>query len=406
MQMTQHLIELNKFEILLLDLIRSSEEMYRIRWPDMPDEHIWKGILRLSHRHAIAPFIYKSLKSLNANVHVPNSILQSLRAFYLVNKGKNIRLFYELSKVLASLKKNGIPVIVLKGAHLASSIYNDIGHRSMADIDLLFREIDFKYSQSSIKKALLDCKDPHRFDLHWNINLSMTSLSITSDELFERAQSEHIAGIESLVLSAEDLILHLCIHVCFHHNPYQFNGLRTLCDIKEAIRHYYDQIDWDALTHRAVNWGADKAVYLTLRLAKELLNARVPASFFKKIKPDNLKPDITAWAVGQIFLKNVQHIGLSPHFWMLWKPGTFHEKIRNLKELIFPNSFFIFQKYLVPSQSYRNCITYLTRTKRHLPRYAHVTWKIITNDCKMKSLVQRQNQNLEMMEWLGSRGLK
>ena len=59
MPVTEYLIMLNKSEILLLDLIRSGEELYRIKWPEMPDEHTWKNVLRLSLRHSIAPNIYK-----------------------------------------------------------------------------------------------------------------------------------------------------------------------------------------------------------------------------------------------------------------------------------------------------------------------------------------------------------
>ena len=61
---------------------------------------------------------------------------------YVHNAIKNLELYHEISKVLAALQDNAIPVIVLKGAALAALVYPNIALRPMRDVDLLIRDDD------------------------------------------------------------------------------------------------------------------------------------------------------------------------------------------------------------------------------------------------------------------------
>jgi len=51
----------------------------------------------------------------------------------------NLRRFGTLKSILAALDNAGIPVILLKGAHLATEVYPDLSTRRMSDLDLLVK---------------------------------------------------------------------------------------------------------------------------------------------------------------------------------------------------------------------------------------------------------------------------
>ena len=55
-------------------------------------------------------------------------------------------------------------------------------------------------------------------DMHWNLDLSIANLPIDVDGVWERATSGMLAGVGVYALSPEDLLLHLCTHLAFHHH--------------------------------------------------------------------------------------------------------------------------------------------------------------------------------------------
>ena len=102
----------------------------------------WVNIIQLSARHGVTPLLYNRLKTLNLVANIPPAIKENLREIYLNNAHRNVRLYYQLAKVLTTFKSNNIPVIVLKGAHLAEIVYRNIALRTMCDVDLLVKKTD------------------------------------------------------------------------------------------------------------------------------------------------------------------------------------------------------------------------------------------------------------------------
>ena len=79
----------------------------------------------------------------------------------------------------------------------------------------------------------------------------------------------------TLVLSHEDLLLHLAMHLTMAAG---FVGhVRTLSDIAEVCRRHGDAIDWSLLVAHACAYGLWKPLYHSLRLARELVGADVPS---------------------------------------------------------------------------------------------------------------------------------
>ncbi len=219
------------------------------------------------------------------------------------------------------------------------------------------------------------------------------------EKIWERAQLATIAGIKVLVLSPEDLLLHLCLHLAFHH-LFQFAGLRTLCDVRETVNHYSPQLDWKQVWHRTSEWGVCNAVYLTLLLARDVIDAQIPHDVMENLKPDGFDQQLREWALEQIFQETNDTLSLSPYFWQLWGPSPLREKLASLRKLLFPPPEFVSQKYPVSFGSLRNYLYYFVRLKDQFMPYIRALWQILVRDKEMRLLVNRQNRNIVMREQL------
>ena len=280
----------------------------------------WQKIFKQSIRFGVAPLIYESLKPFVSDISIPKKIKQNLREIYLHSTAKNVRLYHELSKVLFELHKAGIPVIVLKAAHLAEIVCDDIALRPMVDIDLLvqkkylspdvqkFQEMDYVPERHFWIEA--ECETHHHLpafskpgataiEIHWSIARPIVPLKIDVDGLWKRAQPIKISGIETLVLSPEDLLLHLCLHISFFN---QFtDGLRSFCDIAVTIQHYKERLDWEQTRFYAQEWGVSKCLYISLYFARKLLDVNISEDILDTLKPGYIDPKLMIWAKEQIF---------------------------------------------------------------------------------------------------------
>ncbi|OAD22803.1 hypothetical protein THIOM_001382, partial [Candidatus Thiomargarita nelsonii] len=253
----------------------------------------WESLVQFAVRQRVAPLLYHRLKTVYPNVNIPASLKHKLQKIYLASDMRNTSLYNDLSQIIRALQY--IPVIVLKGAHLAAVVYSNITLRSMGDMDILVRKTDLLKAEekllemgySSFRVNVIEvasAKHHHLpplvkqgavpVEIHWTINHPTSPFTIDIEGLWNRARPATIAGVEVLVLSPEDLLLHLCLHTAFQDRF--LTGLRPFCDIWETIRHDRDEIEWEQVRLRARQWGATNSVYLTLYLAKAFFGAAVP----------------------------------------------------------------------------------------------------------------------------------
>ena len=138
-------------------------------------------------------------------------------------------------------------------------------------------------------------------ELHWAPFWPSRLAGMANDGYWARSCPATIAGVPTRVLSPEDLLLHVCLHdacdlAC---GPFGL-GLRPLCDVAEIIRHYREILSWREVQARAVEWHAERCVYLALWLAKELLGAEVPESVIEGLCPRDFEERWAAAAIKQV----------------------------------------------------------------------------------------------------------
>lgn len=272
----------------------------------------WSVLARTAVRHGVAPLVYARLRT--TGDQVPAHVLDVLKGYFFRTGLENLRLYARLAPILRALAEQGIDVIVLKGAFLADTVYEDRALRSMGDADLLMRRtalprVDRILRGSGWDQPIADdataprqarghqlqtfVRDSAHIEVHWSIEDDASPFAIDVDGLWQRARRVQVAGVRALALAPEDLLLHLCLHASYNHGWLQFEaGLRPLVDIEATLRHFAHRIDWDVFTQRAFGWKVQRCAWLTLTLAKHLLAADVPERVLAALAPALVDRDV------------------------------------------------------------------------------------------------------------------
>ena len=397
-------------------------------------ESDWTEVVDLAAWHGVLPLLYERLTTGAGPQAVPERVLQRLRDGFLMNGAKNALLFKDLAHVLRALEQANIPVIVLKGAHLAASVHSHIAVRTMNDIDLLVGRNDLAKAVSRLgdlgyfaKTRVTDiatlCETtrhwPRMFrpppapgiEIHWALTQPSEFSNINPAGFWERSRPTTIAGVGARILSPEDLLLHLCLHTASDGSgPFRL-GLRPLCDIAAVVHCWQEQINWQELQSRAVQWQADRCVYLALWLAKELLAAAIPDSALQAIRPQDFDDRWAALAMDQVVLAGTKRpspqaeSALAVLGWLIARRDSEFSrgKIGLLLKMIFPSREYMVlwaDSHGVPLDSARNSACYLTRARGLLRRGARVAWRGCLHPRQVVAHLQRYRQNTLLWNWL------
>jgi hypothetical protein len=227
------------------------------------------------------------------------------------------------------------------------------------------------------------------FEIHWNLTKPREYYSIASEGLWERAVPVHIAGCDALALSPEDLLLHLCLHTSYQHQ-FAF-GLRPSCDIAETIAHFGSTLDWETTVERTICWGWTRGVYLALRLAKELADAKTPADILERLRPPDITESVLETARAQVFFDKSLAVSIPVPFAELLGSRRIQDKIRIFWQRVFLPRTTISALYSVPMDSIRIYGCYPRRFFDVLRRHSHTLKKYQQNDAQLKILVERKN---------------
>ena len=377
-------------------------------------ESDWHDLIRQARSHAVLYLLYHRLKKRNLDSLLPADTQQTVRTEYFECAWRNNSLYSDLSKILKALHRENIPVILLKGAHLAQLVYSNIALRPMGDIDILVRKNDLLkaeqkltelgYSslrENSVEEACGTCQhippmtkqDAPPVELHWTLEAPTCSFSIDIEGMWQRARPATVAGVDTLTLSPEDLLLHLCLHTSVHHM--YSNGLRAFCDIRETIRHHRDELNWDTVQNRAREWGAVNAVYLTLYFAKSLLGAEVPDDFLNRLIPKSSFTSQTVVEAEQFIFNPALDRKFSANHQArrLFSSRSAQETAGMFLQRIFLPRKTMAQLYDIPPDSPRILLYYPVRLKDLLIRHSRTVWRIWRKD-------KATAQQLHLVDWL------
>jgi hypothetical protein len=291
---------------LLLACARTDPDVQRVRAlvADGPD---WQAVLRQAERWGLAPLAYAALRQSDPAGQVPRPVTERLRHLHHRAAMHSAAQRELLRATLVRCAEAGIPVIVLKGAALATLVYPAPTLRPLGHIELLVQRRDLPRVKALLRglsdapeapagagsglggpraspyrgaagAALLDIRD-HLAGPVGSAGRPVAAGRIPLGDLWERAQPARIQLVDTLVLSQEDLLLHLALDLATRlaASSRSAGHLRALCDIGETCRRYRDAIDWRRLLAQAGAYELAKQLYYPLRLARDLVGAGVPS---------------------------------------------------------------------------------------------------------------------------------
>ncbi len=261
----------------------------------------WQALVAEANGQGVAPLIYWKLSQAGKLSFLPDFARASLREAYAATWMANQKILQELELLARLFNEAGIPVVVLKGACFALTIYPDIGLRPMGDLDILVpkakldqavqiaREQGYVNAVPDAAPGLNDLIGHHAClrKLESPTNLLEIHDSLVAEQFFtyaapmgwfwEQTQPlEHAKYPNLHMLTPTAQVLFAAAHAMLQHGA-QNAPLRWFYDIDQLIRVYQDKLDWDALISQArvFEWGS--ALSAALAQTEKLFDTPIPA---------------------------------------------------------------------------------------------------------------------------------
>jgi hypothetical protein len=365
-------------ELLFACLRPDASPAARAALAELRDED-WPALLALANEHLVQPLLAHRLLAPSLRDSVPETQKAALRAIVEQVALRNMIQHRDFAAAVTALQARGIPVIALKGMQLASLVYGDLGVRSMKDADLLVPTPHLGAAAEAMESLgylpfqpyhLIDGGTPYflhhipsfmqpgktTIEIHWQLLPPRHGVTVNLDELWQRARPARIAGVDVLVLAAEDLLVHLAIHATYSHLC-EFSA-RPWCDIAQVIRHFADVLSWPEVVDRATRWRCRSGTYLALRMARELVGADVPDDVLQSLRPPHFDERLM-----RIAIRPRPELTLNRGFLALARRQGVAAKLRTIASRVFVPRHELADFYDVPRASPRVYGLYARRVK-------------------------------------------
>lgn len=287
--------------------------VYAVAREDLPVEELerllraelrWGPLVWLAEMSRATPVLWKHLRRLDAQRLPPEA--RALQSAAMVSEFRMRHLETRLDQCIQLIEGAGIPVMLLKGAGLAKTVYESFVDRPMSDLDILvptdrtteawelLRGAGWRMAEGQDRSELYETQHHHlpplydpdgtetAVEIHRQIFPGSHPFAFTADSLW--ADARPLPGSETVVLpSPEHQIIHLAIHYAWSHMMGHFAGWRTFRDVGRIMRNH--QMDWDGVVDRARRAKATSSTYWTLRLGRSLVQLEVPDAALRSLQP-------------------------------------------------------------------------------------------------------------------------
>lgn len=377
----------------------------------------WDAVLDLALRHGVAALLQRRLMA--AAIGVPDALAARLAEERRTTALINLRHYGEFRRIVHTFRQRAIPVIALKGLHLAELVYGDISLRPMSDVDILVpRErvaesvavlrglgYGFDVELSGAVEAALDAKcnvglwhHDHRIwlEVHWALNEPPSRTAEAVADIWREAVEGSIGDARVRVMPDELLLLHVCAHLACNHG-FAFS-LRALCDIAEIVNRRPD-LDWETVVARGRAYGCSRGVAAALRLASDHLGARIPESVLAAcgcLALDGCHLDeAMRHLVSCVDIPAV--IRTAPNLIAAANRKPSRRSLALLFRRIFPARTELALVYGIPQGSRCLPLYYVVRLRDLIRRYAAGAWALMFSD---QALAEAATRHSLLLEWI------
>ena len=278
----------------------------------VPAAFDWQTLAQRAVSDGLAPLLYRRLQ---AEPGVNAAALEQLKRSYYQNLSANHIRLTELRRLGQLLHPHGIRLLVLKGAALAQTVYEDPALRFMGDLDVAVPAPQAETALAELQAAGYTLHQeqalgqPDRAAMQefgWHLRLTKWVLGqqIELEFHWPLRQSVLVSQVAHLDLghiwstavpldldanlwqpAPPAMLLHLCLHTGLQHR-FSDLGLRHYLDIDRLVSHHQHEPDfWPAFVRLAQSARAAQVSYFCLWLTQTLLGCQMPASVLRQLAP-------------------------------------------------------------------------------------------------------------------------
>ncbi|MDD3544764.1 MAG: nucleotidyltransferase family protein [Kiritimatiellae bacterium] len=240
--------------------------------------------------------------------------LAAWRDAFLRNLVRSDLIRQVLQPTLTRLTRAGIETIVLKGAWLGATVYDDPAQRTMSDIDLLVREADIEAAHRELTQVGFTAdKDtlhnrfayeqryshtglPLPLELHWHVTSALTPAAPVPDieAVWQNAVDSVWHNVPVKALPPADQLAHQAQHILHH----LFAApLRAYLDIALLLKKHGGGLSPSDLAESSARWRTGRALPFLLNMTSALLETPLPSQLAEccgGMRPSEAETAVTA----------------------------------------------------------------------------------------------------------------
>ncbi|MEP6635329.1 MAG: nucleotidyltransferase family protein [Acidobacteriota bacterium] len=292
----------------------------------------WEYLLRLADRHGLQPLLHWHLNACCAE-SIPSAHRDYLRLAFQRVSALNIFLTHELQRLLKLFADQGIEAVPYKGPALAEQLYGNVALRQFSDLDILVHPRDVTNAKEILlaegyaplpaltdgQQAVLlrtQCNLPFTrehnrliVELHWTVSAPNFARPFEAEAFWGSLEDGSLAGTIIKRPATEHLLLSLCIHGSKH----LWERLAWISDLAGLIDQN-EGLDWQQLIRTARATGNERMLSLGLRLAVDLLGAKLPQEIEETLNNDEMVPALAAGVRRYLFTPEFTPSGVAGYF--------------------------------------------------------------------------------------------
>ena len=344
----------------------------------------WNHLFQTARANRLDGIIYDSLDRNGLFESLPEKARKNFEESYR-RTVINTRIYLESAAgIYRTFADRGIELIILRGPALGLTVYSRPYLRPSGDLDLLIRRKDLSIARkifgdldfSPIPGILpdryfekyhlhLSFKDPRRniiVELHWALDHPYTLYTIDYPSLFIKSEEASFEGLSIPVLSPEDRLITLCLHLVKHcpflHLLIEEDELSSLIlkgrwmlwllDIHLLLTEWGKSFRWEDILEKAERWGLDKQLAICLSAAFRVFQTPLPAQYQNQdLKIRFSSPERQLYRLQLARLRGEEKNRRLGQFLFGLRPDTIFRPIRalDLTRYLFPPPEYIRGKY-------------------------------------------------------------
>jgi hypothetical protein len=254
----------------------------------------WDTILSAAIEQGIAPLLHANLLQCSPpDILVPAEVVKRIQLSAVKAVALHGSRAAGLEKLLAFLNSRGIQAMLIKGIALEILVYDRPWLTTANDIDIILRINPAEFAdedQAQFESLTTGLSLEYDFIEHHDVTMNGI-LPVDFQRVWADASPIIYRGQSCLIMSAEDMLITLCINSCRK----RYFRLKSLLDIAETIQRCPD-IRWQEVSRKARAYQCNHMVYTALLSAQATLDCQLPTALLGDLEVSSIRSRlISSW---------------------------------------------------------------------------------------------------------------